>query len=106
MNDLIPALRAVCGLMASGGWRELPGIPGTLVLIRTWPDDSVDALTVHDDRDAFAHRTNPAGTPVWNHIGAVSEVVEALRQVPPPSDPGAPRESLGAPNRDRDMGTP
>lgn len=104
MNDLISVLRAFHGLATLDEWRELPGVPESLVLIHTWPDESVDTLTVHNETHAFAQRTNPGGTPVWNRIGAVTAVIEALRQLPPPSDPDAPHELLGTPSRDRDLG--
>jgi hypothetical protein len=104
MNALIPVLRTFRGLIISAAWHELPGVPDSFVPFHTWQDESVDTLTVHSETRAFAQRTNPAGTPVWKHIGSLLEVVEALRQVLPPSDPDAPREPQDTPSRDRDLG--
>lgn len=88
------ALRELGGLIEGGGWRPLPGAPGMLIFIHPWPDDWVDTLAVSGETDAVAERTNPAGHPVWRHRGALTEVIAALRDVPAPDAPTAPRRPI------------
>jgi len=106
MNDeLSPALRALRELMDSGGWRDLPGPPNTVIIIHPWPDGSVDTLAIRTETHALVERTNPAGTPVWRQTGSVTEVIDALRQIPPPFAPDIPGQALeNTPSRDRDLG--
>lgn len=85
------ALRELGELIEAGGWGPVPGAPGMLIFIRAWPDDSVDTLAVTGEADALAERTNPAGHPVWRQPGSLTGVIAALRELPAPDDPAAPR---------------
>ena len=103
-GDLSPALRALHELIGSGGWRQLPGAPNAVIHMRPWPDGSVDTLAVFDETDALVERTNARGEPVWRQTGTVADVIAALGELPGPFASNAPREPLGTPDRDRDMG--
>jgi hypothetical protein len=103
-NDLTPALRALRDLVGSGGWQSLPGAPNALVYMRPWPDGSVDTLAMLGETEALIERTNPTGQPVWRTNGTVTEVIDTLAGLVAPLAPGAPREPLRSPSRDRDLG--
>jgi hypothetical protein len=107
-NDGTPAMRAVGDLINTGAWFKLPGPPSMVILMHAWDDESVDTLALHSETDALAERTNPDGEPVWRHNGTVTEVIDALRQLPAPYAPDAPHEPLvDTPNHnDREIGTP
>ena len=100
------ALRAFTELVSSGGWLPLAGASNQVIRMHPWPDGSVDTLLMLSQTEALITRTNPAGQPVWTAKSPVTEVIAALREVPPPMALDAPRTPLPAPNRDRDTGTP
>ncbi len=85
------ALRMLRALVSADGWHALPGSPDLLVYIHPWPDGHVDALAVKGETDALAERTNPGGEPVWRQEGTLTDAINALRDVPAPDAPHAPR---------------
>jgi hypothetical protein len=105
-EDSSPALRAFADLVSSGGWVPLDGQSNTVILMHPWPDGSVDTIVLLSEDEALIDRTNPVGLSVWRVTGTVTEVIAALREVPPPFALDAPREPLGdTRNADRDWGT-
>ena len=97
------ALRDLGELMASGGWRFLPGPPNAVVVIRAWPDGSVDTLAVRGESEALAERTNAIGHPVWRRVGALADIITELRGLPTPDAPDAPRLVLPRDSADRHL---
>jgi hypothetical protein len=105
-TDEAEALRALLDLVSEGkgAWESTYGGPAMRTYIRQWPDGWVDNLMVGDEHVAYAERVNGNGDPVWQMNGPVTDVVAALRALPEPDAPGAPRAVL--PPRDaadRDM---
>lgn len=67
---------------------------------RLWPDGSSEAIAIGDVDDAKAYRCDAAGGLVWTREGGMAEVIDALLDLPAPSEPDAPRLVLGsAPKR-------
>jgi hypothetical protein len=82
--------------LVQAGWKFTPtyvdGDLEQLSGVRTWPgSDWSDGLMVLSPTDAKALRTDPAGGVVWQRTGTVTEVGEALLDLPHPDAPGAPR---------------
>jgi hypothetical protein len=96
-QPLSPVLRDLRALVSSDGWGKLRGSPDLLVYIHPWPDDSVDTLAIRGETDALAERTNPAGEPIWRREGTLADAIDALRELPPPDAPYAPRLVLPGP---------
>lgn len=94
-------LRELRELVDAGGWRPLPGPPSALILLRPWPDGSVDTLAVHGVTESKAERTNPAGHPVWRQTGELAEMLAQLHALPAPEHPDAPHLSLPGDSADR-----
>lgn len=92
-DDVLRELRSLVG---ANGWRPLPGPPNALIFLRSWPDESVDTLAVRGADEALAERSNPAGDPVWRHVGELTEVIARLRALPAPGMANAPRLILPA----------
>jgi hypothetical protein len=90
-------------LLGTGEWRELPSALDTRILVRLWPDDSVDTLAVRSTGEALGERTDPAGKPVWRHFAATSVVIVLLWTLPPPGESGAPNEVLPNETTDQDI---
>lgn len=91
------AVQDLHDLIGEGGWRPVPGAFGhVLIYMRSWPDGSVDTLAVTGPAEVVAERTDANGCPVWRKLGALAEVIAALRTVPAPGEPGAPRDILPA----------
>ncbi len=90
-------------LLDSEDWRELPSSPDTRILIRPWPDGSVDTLAVHPDGHALVERTNSDGHPVWRHFVKTSSAIVLVWTLPAPGELGAPTEVLLSESTDRDM---
>lgn len=90
-------------LLDTDDWQELPGGPGTRILIRPWPDGSVDTVAIRADGRALVERTNADGHPVWRHFATVSVVIVLVWTLPGPDEPGAPTEVLRNETTDRDM---
>jgi hypothetical protein len=85
------ALRALHELVGAGGWRRIPGLPNAVIVMRPWPDGSVDTLAVHGVTESLAERTNPIGHLVWRRAGEPSEVIAQLtrsRRLSIPTRPG------------------
>lgn len=103
--DAITAdLTELTALVGEGDWTPLPSAPaGVLVFVRPWPDGSVDTLIIRGQPQVNAERTNPTGHPVWRSEGTVTEVVEALRNVPEPGSPDAPHSLLPQDSPDRTL---
>jgi hypothetical protein len=89
-----PGVAALRALVANGTWQRVPGLPAALLYIRSHSDGSADSLTVYDDHDARAARTNPDGATVWRLNDSLAGAVAALRRLPSPLDPDAPRDVL------------
>lgn len=103
-TDQDQALRALHTLISEGGWQPTYGGPSMQIYIRAWPDNAADNLMFNDVRTAYAERVNSNGEPVWQFTGTVADAVAALRALPKPDAPDAPRSVL--PRRDagdRDM---
>lgn len=90
-------------LLDTGAWKALPSAPDTQVLIRPWPDGSVDTLAVRVEGKALGERTNPEGQPVWRHFAKTSVVIVLVWTLPQPGEPGAPSEVLRGESTDRDI---
>ena len=90
------ARRALQDLLSEdeGRWRSTDGGPAMRIYIRQWPGRWADNLMVGDVEVAYAERVNGNGDPVWQVHGPVTEVVAALRALPEPEAPGAPRSVL------------
>ena len=100
------ALQELRDLISSGGSRPLPGPPDAVIVIRLWPDASVDTLAVTSPTQALAERTNQTGHPVWRYAGRLTEVIARLRALPAPDAPDAPRQVIGGGGADRAVWTP
>jgi hypothetical protein len=89
-----PELRRLVDLI-NAGWRLLPvSADGELVEVRgvrAWPEDWVDTIVVRFTTDAAGLRRGPSGGVVWERVGDLTEVVDGLLTLPPPSDPAAPQ---------------
>jgi hypothetical protein len=82
------------------GWtlQPLTNSTGEIVVIhgtRFYFDGWVDALGVRYTTQAHALRNNPDGGQVWKRTGSLTEVLDALRDLPHPLAPHAPRLVLG-----------
>lgn len=98
------ALRALAGLINTGGWVHLPsGSDELLIFMHVHDDSSVDILAIQGEDDALAERTNPNGDPVWRHEGTLVEVIDELRAVPRPGEPNAPRLVLAGRSATREL---
>lgn len=100
---LPPATRALKALVSGPGWRPLAGSRDLLIFIHPWPDESVDTLAIRGETDALAERTNPAGEPVWRRDGTLIDVIDELRELPPPDAATAPRLVIGVPRRQHNL---
>ncbi|MER7016190.1 hypothetical protein ABT324_32580 [Saccharopolyspora sp. NPDC000359] len=72
------------------------GRPEWLVGVMSWPEHS-DALWIADRQHALAarlHVATPDGGIVWRCSGALTTTIDALRSLPAPDAPGAPRKIL------------
>lgn len=89
-----PELRRLVDLI-NAGWQLLPvSADGELVEVRgvrAWPEDWVDAIVVRFTTDAAGLRCGRSGGVVWERVGDLTEVVDGLLTLPPPSDPAAPQ---------------
>lgn len=98
-----PGLIALQALITEGGWIPLHGLTSALAFVRLWPEGSSDTLTVYSDTDAHAERTDPGGLPVWRTRAALVDVITAVRHLPQPDAPDAPRTAIPRDSTDRDM---
>jgi hypothetical protein len=94
-----PQLRGLIDLREQG-WNLVPvtNANGEILVIqgtRLYLDGWVDVIGVKYITDAQAKRCNPDGGPVWERTGTLDEVIDALRELPHPLAPNAPRLVLG-----------
>jgi hypothetical protein len=98
-----PALQRLILLRDGGGWEFFPlHRDGELVLVvgaRAWQDGWSDSFAVRDRGDAKGFRCDPDGGEVWRREGSLIDVVDALRELPAPGQPGAPRLVIGTSER-------
>ncbi|MFD9735729.1 hypothetical protein [Umezawaea sp. NPDC059074] len=92
-----PVLAGVIALR-DVGWtflhRDLiEGVPTTIEGFRLWHGGWIDAVRVRGDGDAMALRTDGTDPPgiVWETSGTLADVIDALRVLPSPDHPLAPR---------------
>jgi hypothetical protein len=103
-TDEDTAVRALHDLVSEGQWQPIYSGPVMQTYIRPWPDNSADTIMFRDPRTAHGERVNPNGEPVWQLNGTVTTVVAALRALPKPDAPDAPRTILPRhDSTDRDM---
>jgi len=90
-----PELRHLLELRESGRWVfQAVLVEGSLDVIaggRLWPNGWSDAIAIRNVGDAQAFRCDPAGGQVWHREGGLVEVLDGLRDLPAPDQPGAPR---------------
>lgn len=96
-------LVALQALITGGDWRPLSGLTSVLAFLHLWPDGSADMLAVYSETDAHAERTDPAGLAVWRTRAALADVISAVRAVPPPDAPDAPRSAIPSDSADRNI---
>lgn len=90
-------------LLDTGLWQELPSSLDTRILIRPWPDGTVDTLAIRATGEALGERSNPAGQPVWRHFASTAVVIVLAWTLPAPAEPGAPGEVLRNEPTDQDL---
>ena len=95
-----PELHALISLRQDGGWRFAAKVAdeGGIISIhgiRIWPQEWTDAVGILDRCDAQAVRANSDGHAVWKHECGVTDVIDALRELPPPGMRMAPRLVVG-----------
>lgn len=91
-----PELASLMALNGTWGWmpppRDESGEPTELHGIRTWPNSGeVDAIRIRTSTDAMGVRVDAEGGVLWQREGGLVEVVNGLRELPPPGDRLAPR---------------
>ncbi|MGC7102950.1 hypothetical protein ACPZ19_50530 [Amycolatopsis lurida] len=84
-------------ILLARGWTFDPGFDDRGELERVkgifiWRTDGVvDAVRIKGRGDAAAMRCNRAGELLWEREGTTADVLGDLLELPPPSDPRAPR---------------
>jgi hypothetical protein len=106
---LYPQLMRLIVLRDGGGWTFQPvTVDSEMELVagwRLWPLGWSDAIAIRDVTDAKGYRCDPAGGEVWGREGTLVEVLDALLELPEPTEPGAPalvkarRPTLWTPDR-------
>lgn len=94
-TDLTPDEKSLLQQLGPQGFRFLPvgddqGRPDMIQAVRTFPDGTADALSIHSQTSAQAVRTDPRGDVVWKVTDTVRVVLSAVLELPHPSDPMAP----------------
>jgi hypothetical protein len=91
---LYPQLKRLIELRDGDGWTLQPvTVDNKIELVtgyRLWPQGWSDAIAIRDITDAKAYRCDPAGGEVWGREGTLTEVLDALIELPAPGDVGAP----------------
>lgn len=87
-----------CLTALNGTWRWMPppcdefGEPTELHGVRVWPgSDQVDGLRIRTATDAMGLRVDADSGVLWQRTGGLAEVVNGLRELPPPGHRLAPR---------------
>jgi hypothetical protein len=74
-------------------WRIVPS-PGCVTITRGWLDGSVDTLIILSPETAHARRYDAFGCQVWAVGDTVDKIITAVRQLPAPLTPDAPRQPV------------
>lgn len=74
-------------------WRIVTS-PGCVTITRGWLDGSVDTLIILSPETAHARRDDATGCQVWAAGDTVDKIITAVRELPAPFAPEAPRQPL------------
>lgn len=85
--------------VAEGGWQLLSpppcdGLTDIVTAARSYPDDTVEVITIQGADHARFRRDNPEGLLVWIVDGDLRDVMKAARDLPLPGHPDAPSEPI------------